>query len=240
MLSLGRWHWGHSRWPTGPLLAPTYFWPITHLNYGYLIFVYSLLIERLFSALKDFEDHWGKAVKTQVHRLVFWCMDLISDMFIRRRAGRSSALWSVQWGAEYSSVLWQDQVFSAELEMEHENQVAMSSKSKETLPCRQVLWQRILCLLSSGCYGGVKEGVVFAGKCRRIPYYRKGGGKKDREACSHGMPSRVPKTVPRGLNTGCGMGGVEPVQWISFSESGKLSTLDFVLLGTQASQIAQW
>ena len=125
--------------------------------------------------------------------------------------------------------------------MEHENQVAMSSESKETLPYRQVLSQRILCLLSSGCYGDVKEGVVFAGKCRRISYYRKGSGKKDREACSHGMPSRVPKTVPRDLNTGHGMGGgVEPVQWISFSESGKLSTLDFVLLGTPASLIAQW
>lgn len=91
--------------------------------------------------------------------------------------------------------------------MEHENQVAMSSESKETLPYRQVLSQRIFCLLSSGCYGDVKEGVVFAGKCRRISYYRKGSGKKDREACSHGMPSRVPKTVPRDLNTGHGMGG---------------------------------
>ena len=54
------------------------------------------------------------------------------------------------------------------------------------------------------------------------------------------MPSLVPKTVPPGSNTGRGMGGEESVQWISFSESGKLSTLDFVLLVTPASQVAQW
>ena len=158
MLSPCRWWWSGRAQLEGHLTPA----PIEPEPRDCYLFIYYLLIERLFSISKDFGRQWGKVIKNNPKYCPgFWHVKPVSVVFAWGCADSSDVVWS--------SAVWQMagvQAWARSRKMRNRKQP--SSQMSQTCADRS-LQLSVLCLwLPRRKYSGsTKEGVVFWGQLRR-------------------------------------------------------------------------